>query len=136
MEKAGYFKFLQAKPPANEEDIVRFVKYFREVNDDYVRLMREATEVEFAATNGRYVRIHGPMRCIEMFEAYRIGEWVPGAVPIGDDGSCSFIHYATGYRGNGLYIAEYSICNPDDTKWLAPTMLDFLVHGQGADQLG
>jgi len=50
---------------------------------------------------------------------YGISKWIPGVLPIGDDGGGEVIFYANGKRGSGLSHVGYGNLDLDDAVWIA-----------------
>ena len=54
--------------------------HFESLPQEYVDLVREATEIEVKHHNGQYIRVWGPMGCIEMDEGYGIRQRILDAM--------------------------------------------------------
>lgn len=131
------FQVRATRSPASQGDITSLRVNFTSVPDEYIKLVREATEIELSFVNKnnrkRYIRIWGPDGCLEFSEAYMIVQRIPEAIPIGDDGSGSCFLYMNGNQGWGLYLSDLSVIDREDAKWIAPTLRELLVDGIGAD---
>lgn len=127
------FTILAKGPPANQEQIDAAVVYFGNLPQEFVDVTREATEIELQHRNGQYVRIWGPMGCIDMDEGYGIRQRIPDAIPIGDDGGGHVLFFATGKRGKGLYHVGYGNLDVDDAIWIADTLGSFLANAKGIE---
>ncbi len=127
------FELLAKDSPATNEQVGTLTTYFGSVPKEYVDLVFEATEIELQHRNGQYVRIWGPVACVEMDEGYGIRNRIPGATPIGDDGGCRVIFYANGKQGHGLYCVGYGNLDLDDAIWIAPSLVDLLGNATGVD---
>ena len=124
---------LASGPPASGTEVVSLQEHFGAVPADYLQLVSEATEIELRHANGQYVRIWGPVGCIEMNEGYGIRRRIPGAVPIGDDGGGNVIFYQKGKQGFGLYHLGYGNLDGDAAIWIAPTLTHFLTRCVGIE---
>jgi len=98
---------------------------------DYLNIIREMTDAELLVGGKKYLRIWGPMRCIEMNEAYEIPRRIPRSLAIGDDeGGFAFI-LMDGSSGSGLYKVDLSVLDAGDAEFLAANLGDLLVKGIG-----
>lgn len=129
------YQLLAKGSPATQEQIDTAVAHFGSLPREFVDLIGEATEVEIKHRNGQYIRIWGPRGCIDMDEGYGIGKWIPGAIPIGDDGGCRVLFYAHGNRGYGLYDVGYGNLDMNDAIWIAATLAELLMNAKGLETL-
>ena len=61
------FRVAATEGPARESDIETLLAHAtRKVPDDYLEIVREATEVEIRVDDGGHIRIWGPLGCLEM----------------------------------------------------------------------
>ena len=127
------YKRLANALPASQDQINAAVMHFGSLPQEYVDLVREATEIEVQHQNGQYIRIWGPLGCIEMDEGYGIRQRIPNAIPIGDDGGGHVLFYAHGGRGDGLYHVGYANLDRDDAIWIAATLDDLLTSAKGIE---
>lgn len=127
------FKVLAKGAPATQEQIDTAVNYFGSVPQEFIDLAREATELEFQHRNGQYVRIWGPLGCIDMDEGYGIRQRIPDAIPIGDDGGGHVLIFAHGKQGCGLYHVGYGNLDLDDAIWIADSLSSFLFSAKGIE---
>ncbi len=102
---------------------------------DYVTLVSESGMLELSHENGAYLRIWEPGYAREMDDAYRISEYLPGAIPVGDDGSGRALLFWDGPRGRALYLCELGALFPDEAVFVAPTLTALLRLGQGTGAL-
>jgi hypothetical protein len=124
---------LGRQPGADEQHIALLQKRFPTVPQDYVDLAREATDLELATPNGRYLRLWGPMGTLDMDEGYEISSRIPGAIPIGDDGSGKVLFFANGHEGHGLYRVGYGDLDMEDAEWIAESLSALIFEGRGAE---
>lgn len=127
------FTVLATQPAATAEQISALTDYFGSVPPEYVDLICEATELELQHQKGQYVRIWGPLGCMEMDEGYSIRQRISDAVPIGDDGGGHVIFYADGKCGHGLYHVGYGNLDQDDAIWIVPSLYAFLTKAEGVE---
>ena len=128
------YRVLAHRPAADPADVRRMVRHFGSAPDDYLRLIVNGTEIELEHRSGQYVRVWGPGGCMELDEAYRIREQMPGAVPIGDDGG-RILLYFLGDRGWGLYLAGWGNLGREDAVWVGPSLERLLRHGEGIENV-
>ncbi len=86
-------------------------------------LMLDATELELSY-GGRYLRLYGPHRCIEMDDAYGISNAIPNAITIGDNGGCEAIVIVN----NAVYRVDYGALAPDELNYVAESIEDLLFY--------
>lgn len=106
---------------------------FGSVPEQFIELVREATELEIQHDNGTYLRIWGPADCISMDEGYGISERIRGAVPVGDDGGGRVLFFMQGKGGAGLYVVGFGDLDADDAKWVAPNLNELLINAVGVE---
>ena len=118
--------------PANKEEIDRLRKFSSiSVPDDYINVVKYATEVEIKANNHSYIRIWSPLGCIEMNEAYNVQSFIPNSLAIGDDeGGRALIYVAEG-DSIGLYLVGFGDLDFEDAIRVAPSLHDLLVNNVG-----
>lgn len=119
---------------ADENQIIRFQRHFESAAEEYIELIREATEIELYHEGGQYIRIWGPIGCIDMDVGYGIRESIPYAVPIGDDGGGRFIFFHGNTKNTDIYYLGYGNLDVDDAIYVAPSLRDFLTKAIGFDK--
>jgi hypothetical protein len=130
---ASDFTILASQPAATPEQLLTLANYFGSVPSEYTSLVGTATDLELQHCGGQYLRIWGPMGCIDMDEGYGIRLRIPDAVPIGDDGGGRVIFYTQGSRGYGLYHVGYGNLDRGDAVWIAPHLNEFLMTANGIE---
>jgi len=125
------FRILAKSKPADECDIILLVNKFGHVPEQFLELVREATEIEIQHENGIYLRFWGPKGCVEMDDGYAISQRIAGAISIGDDGGGRVVFYMDGKSGFGLYIVGYGAIDADDATWITATLEELLVDAKG-----
>jgi len=120
------------KTPATKQEL-RILQQFSsiEVPQDYIEIVREATEVEICVDGKMYIRIWSPLGCIEMNKAYDIQKYLPNSLAIGDDEGGMALIYLDGEDGFGLYICDFGDLDIKEAVKIAPTLEDLLVHDIG-----
>lgn len=83
--------------------------------------MLEATELELSY-GGRYLRLYGPLGCMEMDEAYGISNAIPNAITIGDNGGGEAIVIVN----NAVYRVSYGALDSDELEYGAESMEELL----------
>lgn len=98
---------------------------------DYLDVVTEMTDVELLVDGRKYLRIWGPLRCIEMNEAYEVQKHIPLSLAIGDDeGGDAFI-LMDGRAGHGIYKVGLSVLDSGDATFIAPSLGELLLDGAG-----
>lgn len=83
--------------------------------------MLEATELELSY-GGRYLRLYGPLGCMEMDEAYGISNAIPNAITIGDNGGGEVIVIVN----NAVYRVGYGALDSGELEYVAESMEELL----------
>lgn len=126
------FSVLAKGEPAESLEIAAVRARFSNVPDEYLTLAREATELELQHESGAYVRIWGPLGCVDMDEGYDISTRFPDAVPIGDNGGGKVLFYMNGKEGFGIYCTGYGDLSAEDAVRAADSLRTLLTNAQGA----
>jgi hypothetical protein len=129
------FHILATRTGASDSDMRLLGSQFAAVPAEYLKLVREVTEIELKHKDGAYLRIWGPAGCLEMDKAYSIQRRIPGAIPIGDNGGGRVILYRPAVAGTTLHLADYGDLDRDDLVMLAPSLTELLTKATGAERL-
>jgi hypothetical protein len=127
------WKLLARQPPASDSQVLMLNGHYPSMPDEYLSLIKEATEIELQHQRGQYVRIWGPKGCVEMDDGYDISQRIAGAIPIGDNGGGKVLFYMNGKKGFGLYHVGYGDLDADVAIFAAPSLSALLQHGVGLD---
>ena len=101
----------------------------------FVKLLAEATEIEISY-KGKYLRLYGPARCIEMNDAYEISKRIPGAIPVGDNGGGEAMIFLPRPE-RGIYRVGYGSLALEDAEFVAQSLEDLLcVAAVHASEIG
>jgi hypothetical protein len=128
------FAILAKGRPATKEQIDAAANHFGNLPQEFIEMVGDATDVEIQHQNGQYIRIWGPVTCVEMDQANEICKYIPGAIPIGDDGGGHVIFYANGGSGHGLYYVGFGNLGLEDAVWVAATLGELLTKAVGIDK--
>ncbi|MFD0590082.1 SMI1/KNR4 family protein [Paenibacillus sp. GCM10027627] len=130
------FSVVSMQPPASVEDINRVKKISEiEVPPDYLDIVLEASEVEISVKNEMYIRIWGPITCIEMNEAYSIQKYIPSSLAIGDNEGGKALIYLSGKKGLGLYLVGFGDLDYADAVFVASSLKDLFISKTGVKLL-
>ncbi|OCQ51759.1 SMI1 / KNR4 family protein [Photorhabdus australis subsp. thailandensis] len=123
------------KPASKCDDINEFKKHFYgfTIPDDYVSFISQLTEAEILVLGDSYIRIWGAIGCIEMNSEYNIQRYIKNSMAIGDDEGGKVIFYANGKNGFGLYKVGFGNLDIEDAEYIAPSLTEFLINGDGAE---
>jgi len=130
------FKIDAHKNSASRIDI-ELLKRFSKVDipEDYLSMLTVMTEIEILVNQRSYIRIWGPVRCVELNDAYHIQKYISNSLAIGDDeGGMAFI-VMTGKQGHGIYKVGFGDLDAEDAIFIAPTLYNFFVDGIGVDSI-
>lgn len=132
----GIFRLAVAEDASSEAEIADLIGFSQiTVPDEYLNLIRKHTELEFAVSEVRYLRVWGASGCIEMNEAYNIQKYIPQSLAIGDDEGGNALIYATGANGFGLYAAAWNDLEVEEMKYISDSLTSLLVSGKGVRAL-
>lgn len=125
------FKILARQPAASSTQVAQLKGRYPSVPDEYVTLVGEATDIELQHQHGQYLRIWGPFWCMDMDDGHEISKWIPGAIPIGDDGGGKAICYMNGKKGFGLYHVGYGCLDVEEAIFVASSLSALLEQAVG-----
>lgn len=74
--------------------------------------------------------------CLELNQAYRVGQELADALAIGDDGGGGLLLYQKGREGFGLYYGRAADLDEAETVKIADSLSDLLVEGKGLTEFG
>lgn len=121
-------------PPASEGEIGKLRNFSPiDVPEEYIDIVREATEVEIKVKDEMYIRIWSPLGCIEMNEAYFVQKYLPKSLAIGDDEGGGALVYLDGKNGFGVYLCRFADLDINEAIKIAPSLKDLLVNNIGID---
>lgn len=124
------------EPPATKEAIQELKKFsLIDVPADYLEIIQQSTNAEFNVNNEMYIRIWGPVDCIEINEAHNIQKYIPNSLAIGDDEGGKALLYAGGNEGFGLYIVEFGNLDIEEAIKISHSLKTLLVDGMGVEKL-
>ena len=122
-----------AQSAASEADIGTLLSFSTiDVPQEYIQIVRQATDIEILVNNRCYIRIWSPLGCVEMNEAYSINRRIPNSLAIGDDEGDRAILYANGKMGFGLYLVEFGNLDLNDAIYISPSLTKLLIDGEGS----
>jgi hypothetical protein len=126
------FLIAASAPASTEADIARLLAVSTiKVPEDYLDIVRERSDVEIAIAANAFVRIWGAARAIDLNGAHFIQQYIPNSLAIGDDEGGQALILATGLNGYGLYLVGFGDLDMSDASFIARTLKDFLVFGEG-----
>jgi hypothetical protein len=128
------FQVTAKQAPASVPDLARMRKGFPQVPEEYLSLIQEATAIELRC-EPRYLRIWHPDTCLDHADGYQMSRWLPGSVPIGDDGGGRVLMYFDGTKGWGLYRVSYGYLDPKGAVWVSASLTRLLVEKDGLENL-
>lgn len=123
------------KDIASSEESIEKIRRFSTIliPGDYIKLLKEATDIQISIEDFKDIMIWGVDRCIEMNNAYEIQQYIPKSLAIGDDGYGNALIYATGERGFGLYVIALNDLEIDELQYVASSLSDLLINNVGID---
>jgi hypothetical protein len=120
-------------PAATPEQLEAVRSKFPNLPQEYFDLMQLATEIQLGLPDDGYLRIWSPEGPADYYEGYHFHQYMPGAIPIGDNGGCKAIFYADGNNDFGLYRVGFSNLVLEDATWISPGLEALLYRGEGLD---
>ncbi len=121
-------------PGCTEEEIQELITFSPvTIPHDYLGIVREATEVEIkvnlAAEGQWFLRIWGPINCIDMNTAYNIQEVFPESLAIGDNEGCGLLVYLPSDPKPGIYLVRTSYIHKKGAVYIAQNLTELLTNG-------
>lgn len=119
---------------SNDIEINELLQFSKiDVPNEYIKIIKEKTEIEILVDNEKYIRIWGANGCVEMNTAYFIQKYIPDSLAIGDDECGNAVLYAYGYKGFGVYIVPLNDLEIDEMVFISTSLEDFFVNEKGID---
>ncbi|MFS1514345.1 SMI1/KNR4 family protein [Chengkuizengella sp. SCS-71B] len=123
--------------PATAEEIEQLKKNSPvSLPSDYIKLLKEATDVEMTIQNGKLIRIWGITGMngvIELNAAYEVQQNIPDSLVIGDDGGDMALLFFNGSDGFGLYLTGFGDLDEETAIKISPTLSDFFINKVGVE---
>lgn len=130
------FSIATKTPPASEYEIQELEKFSPiPIPSDYLAIVRQAAEMEIIVKNRKCIRIWSPTGSIELNSAYKVQEFIPKSLAIGDDEGGNALLYAYGNDGFGLYMVGFGDMVIEDAVKIAPSLSALLYNNVGLDTL-
>lgn len=121
------------------EDVEILENFTKEIGvnlpQDYKEIVKKASDIVIRVDNEIVIRIWGAEWCVNLNEAYSIPEFSPNSLAIADNGGGKCLIYLEGSKGNGLYYTGFGDLDKETAVYLAPTLTDLLVKGEGVQRL-
>ena len=124
------------KSASKEEEIKSLCEFsIIDIPDDYLEIIRQASDIEFNVNDQRYIRIWGASVCIEMNEAYDVQKHLPNSLAIGDDEGGGALIHLQGKDGLGIYYNRFADLDIEEAVKIAPSLTELLINNVGVDTL-
>lgn len=121
------------------EDVEMLEQFSKEIGvnipQDYKEIIKKASDIVISVDNDIVIRIWGAEWCVNLNEAYSIPEFSPNSLAIADNGGGKCLIYLEGIKGNGLYYTGFGDLDAETAIYLAPTLTDLLLKGEGIQSL-
>jgi hypothetical protein len=123
-------KIASFEPPSTPNEI-RSLREFSpiQVPDEYINLISQATDLEFASFNCCF-RIWGASGCIEMNQAYELQHHIPTCLAIGDNETGSILAYVNKNNSLNLYLISLSNLDIDDILLISANLSELIYQGK------
>ncbi len=126
------FKEATSDVKSNDVEIDELLQFTQvDVPAEYIKIIREKTEIEIQVDGKKYIRIWGANGCIEMNTAYHIQKYIPDSLAIGDDECSNAVLYAYGHKGFGVYIVPLNDLGVGEMVLLLHLLKIFLLMKKG-----
>ncbi|WP_300383443.1 SMI1/KNR4 family protein [Clostridium sp.] len=123
-----------SKSASNDEEVKNLIGFSKiKIPEDFLKVIRELTEIEINVDEKKYIRIWGADGCIEMNDAYNIQENIPNSLAIADDEGGNALIYTTGEKGFGLYVIAFNDLDVDELQYVASSLSDLMINNVGID---
>ena len=129
------FKILSVEESSREEEYIKLNNIFDHIPQDYIDLIKYATEIELKHDSGKYIRIWSPEGCIDQEEGYEISKFMPGSFPFGDNGGGKILFYDNGNNGYGIYSVGYGNLDIDEAVFISNSLKEILINSDGIEFL-
>ncbi|RYI28830.1 SMI1/KNR4 family protein [Bacillus infantis] len=128
---------IDAKEAASKEEEIKEILEFSKISvpEEYIRIVRLASDIELNVDSEMYIRIWGASGCIEMNEAYEVQKYLPNSLAIGDDEGGGALIYLEGKDGFGIYYNRFADLDIDEAVKIAPSLTDLIVNNVGINIL-
>lgn len=128
------FRVDVSQPATSKSDLYELKQFSKiELPRDFVSLVSQMTEIEILVDNHKYFRIWSPLGCIQMNEGYKIQNYIPNSLAIGDDEGGSALVMMTGNKGFGLYKVDFGDLDADSAEYISASLEELLIKGIGAE---
>ncbi|WP_309383698.1 hypothetical protein [Cerasicoccus frondis] len=126
----------QSEEPASVGSINDLKEYSSIIiPEEYLELVNDVTDVEIGVDGQFHIRIWGPLRIIEMIEAYDVYKYIPTSLAIGDNEGGQALIYMQGEKGFGIYKSGFGDLDAEDAVWISKDLTSLLVDGEGLDRI-
>jgi hypothetical protein len=132
------FRVDVVKAPSTESEIEQLKKFSPiSVPEFYLEMIRQGSDFEILVDNKMYIRFWGAAGCLEMNPAYNIQKYLASGLGIGDDeGGRAFILMSrTEEYPAGLYLVGFGSLDLQDGKFIAESLEDLLINGNGTENV-
>lgn len=124
--------------PSTEADIEGLKRFSPiPIPEFYIELIKQGSDYEILVDNEMYIRFWGAAGCLDMNPGYEIQENLGPCLAIGDDeGGQAFILMpeTEGYPA-GLYLMDFGALFMEDARFIAKSLDDLLIKGDGAEAI-
>ncbi len=130
------FRIEAQREPSSESDIEKLVEFSPiAVPEDYLEIVREATEVEIDVDGGAFLRIWGAAESVAMNEDYEVQRYLPQGLAVGDDGGGNAVIYLNSGSSSGVFLCDFGALDEEEMRFLASSLEDLLTRGIGIEVL-
>lgn len=127
------------EPPSSEAELAELALFAKErglvVPDEYLELVREASEIELLVGANGCIRFWSAAGTVEMNQAYEVQRYLPDALAIGDDEGGKALAMMEGEQGPGLYRFPFSDPDRAEAVFIASSVRALLSQGVGVARL-
>jgi hypothetical protein len=127
------FRVAASESPATKPDIRSLVDVSAiPIPMDYLDVVQHGTNIEIAVDGSSYIRVWGPLTCVELNREYEIQKYLPASLAVGDnEGGKALV--IVGGEQRGLYLVDLGDIDIESATFVAPTLRELLVNGIGID---
>jgi hypothetical protein len=122
-------------PASTEEEIATLLRKFPNIPKEYIAFTRKVGDLTLRRYKDEtfFLRIWHSKRPEDFEEGYHFSHYIPGSIPIGDNGRCDELMYLTGPEGFGIYVCHLNQLRPHLCRFVARTLAEILCKGKGLD---
>lgn len=119
-------------PPASSSELDALGERYPLIPAGFADLALQVTGLVLLWHYRGELRLWHPGDIGAMDDAYEVSRYLPGAMPLGDNGGGSLLIHCIGADGAGIYLFEAGALFIEDARFLAPDIMALIERAEGA----